>query len=74
MGTKDQLVLRTYLLRHNRVDDIVAREENQLKDLIKPRHACAARVTVVVLCVCMSVRALTSTSSICEAKARYQQI
>ena len=22
MGTKDQLVLRTYLLRHNRVDDI----------------------------------------------------
>ena len=46
--------------------------------IIKPRRACAARVTVVVLCVCMYictyVRALTSTSSICEAKARYQQI
>ena len=42
--------------------------------IIKPRRACTARVTVVVLCVCMSVRALTSTSFICEAKARYQQI
>ena len=46
--------------------------------VVKPRRACAARVTVVVLCVCLSVclsvHDLTSTSSICEAKARYQEI
>ena len=40
--------------------------------LVKPWRACAARVTVVVLCVCLSVHDLTST---CEAKqgtSRYQ--
>ena len=34
IGRKEQLVLRTYLLRHNRMADVVAREEGQLKDLI----------------------------------------
>ena len=34
LGNKEQLVLRTYLLRHNRTADIVAREERQLRDLI----------------------------------------
>ena len=34
IGRKEQLLLRTYLLRHNRIADVVAREEGQLKDLI----------------------------------------
>ena len=34
IGSKDQLVLRTYMLRVNRMADAVAREENQLRDLI----------------------------------------
>ena len=29
---------------------------------INPRRACAARVTVVVLCVCLSLRASSSTT------------
>ena len=27
----------------------------EVKTIINPRHACAARVTVVVLCICLSV-------------------
>lgn len=34
IGSKEQLVLRTYLLRTNRTADVVSREEEQLKDLI----------------------------------------
>lgn len=34
IGSKEQLVLRTYLLRLNRTADAIAREEGQLKDLI----------------------------------------
>ena len=33
-GTKDQLVIRVHLLRHNRSDAATAREEGQLTDLI----------------------------------------
>ena len=38
--------------------------------LINPRRACAARVTVVVLCVCLSVR----TTGYEAAYERYQQL
>ena len=34
LGSKEQLVLRICLVRHNRVADVVAREERQLRDLI----------------------------------------
>lgn len=35
IGSKEQLVLRTYFLRISRTTDIVAREDDQLKDLIE---------------------------------------
>ena len=38
IGSKEQLVLRTYLLRHCRTAEVVAREERQLKDLIDISH------------------------------------
>ena len=34
LGSKEQLVLRVYLLRHNEIAAVAAREERQLKDLI----------------------------------------
>ena len=34
--------------------------ERQKSSLVNPRRACAARVTVVVLCVCLSVRLSTT--------------
>ena len=34
-GSKDQLVLREYLLRHRRTAAIAAREEEQVKDLVR---------------------------------------
>ena len=37
-------------------------EETQLY-IINPRHACTARVAVVVLCVCLSVRTCYSGST-----------
>ena len=46
--------------------------------LINPRRACAARVTVVVLCVCLSVRLFVThysrTTGYEAAYERYQQI
>ena len=58
-----------------------------LKSIINPRRACAARVTVVVLCVCMCVCVyvcmyvcmcvcplIAATSHIGITKERYQRI
>ena len=35
IGTKDQLILRVFMLRHNKRVGITAREEEQLKDLVQ---------------------------------------
>ena len=35
VGSKEQLVMRVFLLRHNRTGAVSAREEGQIKDLIK---------------------------------------
>ena len=42
--------------------------------LINPRRACAARVTVVVLCVCLSVYDYSRTTGYEAAHERYQQL
>ena len=39
-----------------------------------PRHACTAGVTVVSLCVCWSVSALTATYLIRKGKVRYHMV
>ena len=39
IGSKEELVLRTYLLRSNRTADVIAREEGQLNDLIRIAQA-----------------------------------
>ena len=40
-------------------------DHSVIRNLINPRHACAARVTVVVPCVCVSVKSkLTSGTSV----------
>ena len=48
------------------------------RQLINPRHACAARVTVVVLCVCLSVCLFvydySRTTGYEAAYERYQQL
>ena len=36
--------------------------------------ACAARVMVVNLCVCLSVATLTATYLVCKAKVRYHRV
>ena len=45
-------------------------------NIINPRRACAARVTVVVLCVCLcvSVRDYSRTTGYEAAYERYQQL
>ena len=43
-------------------------------DVIKPRRACDARVTVVVLCVCLSVSDYSRTTGYEAAYERYQQL
>ena len=43
-----------------------------LSFLINPRHACAARVTVLSLCVCVSVTSLTATPLKYGYKERYE--
>ena len=35
VGTKEQLVMRVFLLKHNKTSAVTAREEGQIKDLIK---------------------------------------
>ena len=42
--------------------------------IINPRRACAARVTVVVLCVCLSVSIYSRTTGYEAAYERYQQL
>ena len=42
--------------------------------LINPRRACAARVTVVVLCVCLFVCDYSRTTGYEAAYERYQQL
>ena len=42
--------------------------------VINPRRACAARVTVVVLCVCLSVDDYSRTTGYDAAYERYQQL
>ena len=42
--------------------------------IINPRRACAARVTVVVLCVCLFVYYYSRTTGYEAAYERYQQI
>ena len=42
--------------------------------IINPRRACAARVTVVVLCVCLSVTHYSRTTGYEAAYERYQQL
>ena len=45
-----------------------------LSVIINPRRACAARVTVVVLCVCLSVYDYSRTTGYEVAYERYQQL
>ena len=45
-----------------------------LVPFINPRRACAARVTVVVLCACLSVYYYSRTTGYEAAYERYQQI
>lgn len=40
VGTKEQLVMRVFLLRHNRTSAVVAREEAQIKDLVGLAYEC----------------------------------
>ena len=42
--------------------------------VINPRRACAARVTVVILCVCLSVQDYSRTTRYEVAYERYQQL
>ena len=42
--------------------------------LVNPRRACAARVTVVVLCVCLFVSDYSRTTGYEAAHERYQQL
>ena len=42
--------------------------------VFNPRRACAARVTVVVLSVCLSVRASSRTTGYEAANERYQRV
>ena len=42
--------------------------------VINPRRACAARVTVLGLCVCLSVRLYSRTTGNDAAYERYQQL
>ena len=46
----------------------------EVKTIINPRRACAARVTVVVLCVCLSVSNYSRTTGYEAAYERYQQL
>ena len=43
-------------------------------DIINPRRACAARVTVVVLCVCLFVSDYSRTTGYEAAHERFQQL
>ena len=60
--------------RNQCVSDTVSPKES----IINPRRACAARVTVVVLCVCLSVCLFVSdysrTTGYEAAYERYQQL
>ena len=42
--------------------------------VINPRRACAARVTVVVVCVCLSVYDYSRTTGYEAAHERYRQL
>ena len=46
----------------------------RLCNIINPQRACAARVTVVVLCVCLFVYDYSRTTGYEAAYERYQQI
>ena len=41
--------------------------------VINPRHACAARVTVLGSCVCVSVRSISATTSKSKPRKQYQR-
>ena len=51
-----QGVLVKWTESHNNGDDVSVTRED-VEEMINPRRACAARVTVVVLCVCQCVQA-----------------
>ena len=43
-------------------------------DVVNPRRACAARVTVLGLCVCLSVTTFSAATRNETAKKRYQRV
>ena len=45
-----------------------------LHHIINPRRACAARVTVLGLCVCLSVTTFSAATRNETAKKRYQRV
>ena len=50
------------------------RDTGDCVHVINPRRACAARVTVVVLCVCLFVSDYSRTTGYEAAYERYQQL
>ena len=70
-----------YMLNSN-ILELCAKDESKLLpvvrlldiDIINPRRACAARVTVVVLSFCLSVRASSRTTGYKAANEWHQRV